>query len=589
MSISEQPTLGPSVGKIPAPAFDPQPETSSSELDKIVGKLGTKAREFARAPIADKIRWLTEILARTADIAPESVRAQCRAKGIDESSPLAGEEWLAGPVVTIRNARLLVEALGQIARSGAPDVPAANVRERDEGGVAVKVIPHDGMDGVLFGGITMETWLQKPVTRANVTEHQASFYKQKDPEGGVSLVLGAGNVASITPMDVLYKMFVEGRVCVLKMNPVNEYLGPFIERGIKPVVDLGYLAVVYGGADVGSYLCHHAGVAEIHITGSDKTHDAIVWGPPGQEREDRKNRNEPLLKKPISSELGNVSPVIVGPWDYDDAEIDSMGHNIAGMVANNASFNCNAAKMLVLPKGWARGKALLDAIGRALAKVPPRKAYYPGAQQRYDYLTSERDGVRKIGDAGSGQLPWTIVEGLDASDPNERNFRTEPFCAILSQTEVGSADPAEFFTQATKFANDSLWGTLSAMLFIHPKSEADPAVKKAFDAAVRDLRYGSIGINLWAAYVYASGTAPWGAHPSSTLADIQGGLGWVHNTPMFENIEKAVARGPLKPFPKPPTFPGHRTSHLLGRRMVEFERAPSWFKVPGLAMTGMRA
>jgi len=33
---------------------------------------------------------------------------------------------------------------------------------------------------------------------------------------------------------------------------------------------------------------YHAGVDEIHITGSDKTHDLIVWGPPGPAREERK-------------------------------------------------------------------------------------------------------------------------------------------------------------------------------------------------------------------------------------------------------------------------------------------------------------
>ena len=31
-------------------------------------------------------------------------------------------------------------------------------------------------------------------------------------------------------MDVLTKMFNEGKVCILKMNPVNAYLGPFLEE-----------------------------------------------------------------------------------------------------------------------------------------------------------------------------------------------------------------------------------------------------------------------------------------------------------------------------------------------------------------------
>ncbi len=45
-------------------------------------------------------------------------------------------------------------------------------------------------------------------------------------------MLGAGNVASIPPMDALYKMFVDGNVCLVKLNPVNEYLGPFYEEAL---------------------------------------------------------------------------------------------------------------------------------------------------------------------------------------------------------------------------------------------------------------------------------------------------------------------------------------------------------------------
>jgi hypothetical protein len=57
----------------------------------------------------------------------------------------------------------------------------------------------------------------------------------------------------------------------------------------------------------------------VHITGSDRTHDRIVWGPPGAERESRRMaEDEPLLKKPISSELGCVTPVVMVPGPYTD-------------------------------------------------------------------------------------------------------------------------------------------------------------------------------------------------------------------------------------------------------------------------------
>ncbi len=188
----------------------------------------------------------------------------------------------------------------------------------------------------------------------------------------MSLILGAGNVSSIPPMDVVYKMFVDGCVCILKMNPVNEYLGPLFERapsrrGDRQGVPRDRLRRRRGRfaplpATTRSY-------PTFHITGSDKTHDLIVWGPPGAEREDRKRRNDPLLKKPITSELGNVSPVLVVPGPYTDAELSSMAENAAGMITNNGSFNCNAAKLLVLPKGWSHRETFIQKLTAVLSTV----------------------------------------------------------------------------------------------------------------------------------------------------------------------------------------------------------------------------
>ena len=45
-------------------------------------------------------------------------------------------------------------------------------------------------------------------------------------------------------------------------------------------------------------------------------------------------------------------------------------------------------------------------------------------------------GIRRLsGAAGAGELPWTIMPGLDATDSREQAFSSEPFCSILSETE----------------------------------------------------------------------------------------------------------------------------------------------------------
>lgn len=562
-------------------------ETPRSGLDESIAILRDKAKEFARKSPTERASMLRECIPRLGDVAAGWVAAALQAKGLASDSPASSEEWLAGPLPTIRNARLLADSLDEIAKSGKPRLPKPIGRAKD-GVATVDVFPGTALDGALFAGFSCKVRMLPGVTEANVVEKQASFYSKKDPQGGVSLILGAGNVASIPPMDAFYKMFVEGNVCLVKMNPVNEYLGPFYEQAFKPLIERGYMKIAYGAGDTGAYLSSHAGVDDIHITGSDRTHDLIVWGPPGAERDRRKAAKDPLLKKTISSELGCVTPVIFVPGEFSASELEFVAANLATMVANNASCNCNAAKMLITSKSWPQREPLLKRVREILAEQAPRKAYYPGAFDRYEALTSGRGGgVVKLGDARDGELAWACIFGLDAKDKSERLFTTEPFAPILSETTLDESDPAAFLKAATAFANDRLWGTLSAVVMIHPKTEKDPAVASALEDSIRDLRYGGVGINQWSALIYGTVNPPWGAHPSSTLEDIQGGLGWVHNTPMLEGIEKAVMRGPLTVTPKPPWFVTHKKGHLVAKKMVGMELDPSWLKVPGIALTAL--
>ena len=153
-------------------------------------------------------------------------------------------------------------------------------------------------------------------------------------------------------------------------------------------------------------------------------------------------------------------------------------------------------------------------------------------------------------------------------------FEIEPFCSILSEVSVGSADPVEFLSAATRFANEQLWGTLNAMLYVPPASEGDRTLAAAADRAVQDLRYGTIAINHWSAAAYVMTTSPWGGYPGATLEDVQSGIGWVHNSLLLERVVKTVQRGPLRAFPTPVYFPGHRALRQLGRALLDFEADP---------------
>src|SRR5258706_1949806 len=92
--------------------------TPQKELDQSLAVLKDKARAFARLAPAQKAALIRETMATFEKVGPEWVADGCRAKAIPLDSPVAGEEWLAGPVVTMRNLRLLAKSLDEIAQHG---------------------------------------------------------------------------------------------------------------------------------------------------------------------------------------------------------------------------------------------------------------------------------------------------------------------------------------------------------------------------------------------------------------------------------------------------------------------------------------
>src|SRR5262245_16005152 len=111
MVASASEALGPSAGPMDVRAFAAKPPTERLRLDSELARLSEQARSFARLPVARKLDLLRDIQRRTHEVAAEWVAAACRAKGISLDEPLSGEEWIAGPGVTLRNIRFLIRAL----------------------------------------------------------------------------------------------------------------------------------------------------------------------------------------------------------------------------------------------------------------------------------------------------------------------------------------------------------------------------------------------------------------------------------------------------------------------------------------------
>ncbi len=202
-------------------------------------------------------------------------------------------------------------------------------------------------------------------------------------------------------------------------------------------------------------------------------------------------------------------------------------------------------------------------------------------------MVEGRAAVRAVTGA-EGTVPWTLVTGLDPA-AEDRAFTTEAFCSVLLETQVGTEDPLEFLEAATTFANERLWGTLSAAILAPPRIVADPSTGAALRRAVRRLRYGTVAVNAFTGYGFALGSTPWGGFPGQPLRDIRSGRGFVHNTRMLEGIEKTVLWHPATHPLKPPYFPSHRTLHRLGPPLVALEGRRDLLKLPGLFAAALRA
>ncbi len=562
-----------------------------AKLEGLLARLTARRADWAGLPLARRIGLLEQVRARIPATAERWVALSNNAKGLDAQSPLQGEEWTSGPWALLATCDHLLATLRQIEAHGAPDTDSLNKRTMANGQLAVEVFPLNVFDRLLLSGVRAEVWMQEGVREANLHQHMAGAYRPGTPATGeLALVLGAGNISSIAPLDAIYKLFTDKAVCIVKLNPVNDYLLPLFEEIFAPLRDNDFLQFVAGGGEVGALLCQHPLVDTIHITGSQATHDAIVYGS-GPEGSARRAANTPLNHKPISSELGAVCPTIVVPGPWTRADIAFQAAHIATQKLHNSGFNCVASQMLVLPQQWRHTAALRTAVRAKLAAAPDRAPYYPGAADRQDDMVLRQSGVRCVSAPGT-KARRDIVELPPLSAATAYAYANEVFAPTLCQQLLEGDDAEAFLQNAIAFANDRLRGTLGANIIIHPATMK--ALGPRWEALLQELRYGCIAVNAWTGLGYLLTTAPWGAFPGHALNDVQSGIGSVHNTFLFDRPQRTVVQAPFRPFPRsllggaltllptPPWFVSNRQAHNIARKLFAFQVKPSWFKLPGI-------
>lgn len=425
----------------------------------------------------------------------------------------------------------------------------ANVREEEtpEGNVSVH-----GPKSIPLTGMTCEVWCS-PESYKNKHEGASKTV------GGVTLVLGAGNVSCLTFIDTLHCLFMHPRKPVLvKHHPLRPYLFNLMTEIFEPLMKRGFLNQVLDKdiTHTQSMLAHED-VAHIHFTGALSTDKAIK----SFLAKSRKDLTEEDVQAMVTSELGCVTPWIFSKGRYTDIELLNSAKQIATAKKSAGGAFCLAAQAIILPKSWEQKDQLKEFIMDELKNTPSDPCYYPGTAKRcgdmiehYNKVGNQRvkivDApirVKKFdGKDASQDMQTAVIDcgTFETDDYDGLALNNEAFGPVLAFVELldeEEDDESYLLKTAIPFVNnkENIYGSLSCVL-LKPINQETSILKKA----IASLTYGSVCVNIWSLYGYNASVhgGTWGGHRLEQKG--QSGTGYIGNAFLIPNVDKTVVYGP---------------------------------------------
>ena len=329
---------------------------STLDVDRNISTLRLNSQEFANISNTELSEMFLTSIENIKTIAYFWATIGADNKGIKGSSA-EGEEWLGGPFASTIALQYYIEYL------------LSDNDSLDENSIIdnkIQVFPNKNIEKLLFPFVTADVHFNKNMSSQDILNSRG-FGNRLGFEKGLTLILGAGNVSSIPLLDTIYDMVVNRHCILLKLNPVNEYLKPVFEKVFENFISRGFMIVTTGDVDISKYMTSHLGISNMHLTGSDKTYEKIVYGSELQEKDKGKKTLTKKNKKPFTTELGNVTPFIIHPGNWSSSEIKYQARKIVTAKLNNNGFNCIAAQVIVIPKGWKHSDKLVEAIKKPVS------------------------------------------------------------------------------------------------------------------------------------------------------------------------------------------------------------------------------
>ncbi|MDG1482703.1 MAG: aldehyde dehydrogenase family protein [Myxococcota bacterium] len=525
------------------------PEDSTNKhLSDALMRLSRGRDGWVRTTVQERIDLLNVCLTGLELEAADWVASACRARRYPLGGPEEGEEWLTGPVALLRYIRLLIHALEF---GGEPLLPGSH--QRSDGQWVADVFPAEPRERTLMPGVSGEVWLEPGASIA-----QGGRYRAGAPDHGqICLVLGGGGVTSAAAIDALHQLFIEDRVVLLKLSPLDVSVGPFIARMFWKLIELNYFTVVFGGEDVGATLAASPAVDVVCLTGTAQTAAAL---------------SEAGVTVSYAA-VGGVNPVIVCPGSWSEDELDHQARQVATMITQGGGASCAAAQVLLMPSGWPQRAAFIDALESALSELPCRPPVSPRSEDAHRDLQLRYPQARQFG-AGVG-LPWMLIPDVPAHD-GEPLLSTEYPVGVAGLVDVVAGSLEDFLAAAVRLCNTTLAGDVCATILVSGESQGSN--HSTIERAISALEYGTVGLNIWPGVAMGLGVSPWGS-PGSTL----------RNTFLLERVQKAVFRAPSHLRTTPIWFSDRPGIARMGPALASFTSAPRWRKVPRLLLASTPA
>ena len=533
--------------------------TPVDDIPGIISKLGSKREEWKCKPISEKTDLLRLVLSNAIKMQDEWTGQAEQARGVHPTDTRHGSAradiLASGPATFGSYVNNLISILDHSAQNeGVPPKPK-NVRALPGNRSVATLWPNTLLDKLEGVGLSGELILGDS-NAEQMTYDQACV-------GGMSCILGAGNFDA--PIELLCQMFLHGRVCILKPNPVNEGQYKAMSKILDPLVSMGYLEFVVGGAEAGSALVRNPVFDEIVLTGSRDTYEKI----------------KPLIgETPICAELGGVNPWIFVPGkQWNRRSVDRHARSLAFARLSNNGHVCAAPQVIVVSKQWKWRKLFTERVRFWIAAYAGAPPFYPGSPETHAFFANLPGGETvniNRDDVFENQQRPVLFSNISADDLENQSplLTREAFCPVLAEVfieEGEDQDPMEFLRSAVDFSSKQCFGSLAANIIIPDKVAKENA--KAFDTIVTKMPFGLIGVNIFPAFAHSLPMLTWGAPPN----DEQSGTGFIGNACLFKSPEKTILRAPFNWLGQPvlSIMPPEKHERVF-RRLTKYKVRPSF-------------